>query len=85
LTNVVVVPSSAVRPGLTGSYVLVVRPDLKVQRRPVTTGNRLGMETIIASGVTAGERLVTSGQERVTPGKPIKIHAEAGHSFASTP
>jgi membrane fusion protein, multidrug efflux system len=73
LTNMVVVRSSAVRPGLTGSYVLVVRPDLFVERRAVTTGNRFGAETIIASGITAGELLVTSGQERVTPGNPIKI------------
>jgi multidrug efflux system membrane fusion protein len=76
LTNVVVVPSSAVQPGLTGPYLLVVRPDLTVERRPVTTGNRFGKETIIASGIAAGERLVTSGQAHVTPGKQIKIHAE---------
>jgi multidrug efflux system membrane fusion protein len=85
LTNVVVVPSSAVRSGLTGSYVLVVRPDLKVESRPVTTGNRFGIETIIASGLAPGERLITSGQEHVTLGKPIKVHAEASHSFASMP
>jgi multidrug efflux system membrane fusion protein len=85
LTNVIVVPSSAVRPGLTGTYVVVVRPDLKVERRPVTTGNRSGMETLITSGLAPGERLITSGQEHVTLGKPIKIHAEARHSLAGTP
>jgi len=51
----------------------------------VTTGNRFGKETIIASGIAAGERLITSGQEHVTPGKQIKIHAETSHSLASTP
>ena len=33
----------------------------------------------------AGERLITAGQERVTPGKRLKIHAEPSHSLASSP
>jgi len=85
LTNAVVVPSSAVRLGLSGPYLLVVKPDLTVERRPVTTANRAGGETIIASGLQAGERLITAGQERVTPGKHLEIHAETSHSFASSP
>jgi len=84
LTNAVVVPSSAVRLGLSGPYLLVVKPDLTVERRPVTTGNRSGGETIIASGLQAGERLITAGQERVTPGKRLKIPAETSHAFASS-
>jgi multidrug efflux system membrane fusion protein len=85
LTNAVVVPSSAVRLGLSGPYLLVVKPDLTVERRPVSAGNRAGGETIIASGLQAGERLITAGQERVTPGKHIKLHAETSHAFASSP
>ena len=85
LTNAVVVPSSAVQLGLTGPYLLVVRPDLSVERRLVTTGNRMGRETIIASGIHAGESLVIGGQEHVTPGKQIRIHAENSSSLASTP
>jgi multidrug efflux system membrane fusion protein len=85
LTSAVVVPSSAVRLGLSGPYLLVVKPDLTVERRPVSAGNRAGGETIIASGLQAGERLITAGQERVTPGKHIKLHAETSHAFASSP
>ena len=85
LTNAVVVPSSAVQLGLHGPYVLVVRPDLKVERRLVTTGNRFGKDTIIASGVEAGERLITSSQKDIAPGKQIKIQADNGHFVASTP
>jgi len=85
LTNVVVVPSSAVQSGLAGPYLLVVRPDLTVERRPVTTGNRYGGETIIVSGIKDGQRLITSGQKYVTPGKHIKIPAGINHSLASTP
>jgi multidrug efflux system membrane fusion protein len=85
LTNAVVVPSSAVRSGLSGPYLLVVKPDLTVERRPVTTGNLAGGETVIASGLQAGERLITTGQGRVTPGKHLKIPAETSHALASSP
>jgi multidrug efflux system membrane fusion protein len=85
MTNAVVVPSSAVRLGLSGPYLLVVKPNLTVERRPVTTGNRAGGETIIASGLQAGERLITTGQERVTPDKHLKIPAETSHALASSP
>ena len=84
LANAVVVPSSAVQSGLGGPYLLVVRPDFTVERRPVTTGNRIGRETIIASGLKDGETLITSGQEHVTPGKRIKLHSENSRSLATT-
>jgi len=73
LTNAVVVPSSAVQSGLAGAYVLVVRPDLRVERRLVTAGNQFGKDTIIASGIEAGEKLITSGQKDIVPGKQLKI------------
>jgi len=84
LTNVVVVPSSAVQVGLAGPYLLVVRPDLIVERRPVTVGNRFGEETIIASGIASGEKLIITGQEFITPGKQIKIHSVTSHALVST-
>ena len=85
LTNVVVVPSSAVQVGVAGPYLLVVRPNLTVERRAVTIDNQLGKETIIASGIASGEKLITNGQEHVTPGKQIKIQAGNGHFLARTP
>jgi len=85
LTNVVVVPSSAVQLGLAGPFVLVVGPDHKVERRLVTPGNQLGEFTIIAFGIQAGERLIISGQKDIAPGKPIKIQAANGRFLAKTP
>lgn len=83
LTNVVAVPSSALQMGLAGPYLLVVRPNLTVERRRVTTGSQAGRETVIVSGIKDGERLITSGQRYVTPGKQIKIPAETSHALAA--
>ena len=71
--------------GLTGPFVLVVRPNRKVERRLVTTANQFGKDTIIASGIEAGERLIISGQKDIAPGKKIKIQAGNGHFLARTP
>ena len=85
LTNVVVVPSSAVQLGLAGPFVLIVRPDFKVERRLVTPGNQLGDFTVIASGIEPGERLIISGQKDIAPGKTIKVQADNGQFVARTP
>jgi len=51
----------------------------------VTTGNQFGKDTVIASGIAAGERLIISGQKDIAPGKQIKIQADNGHFLAKTP
>jgi len=85
LTNVVVVPTSAVQLGLAGPFVLIVRPDHKVERRLVTPGNQLNEFTIIASGIEAGEKLIISGQKDIAPGKQITIQVGNGRVLARTP
>ncbi len=82
--NAVVVPSSAVQADPTGQYVLVIGPDLVVERRLVDIYARAAGETIIKSGVAAGEKLVSSGQGGVTPGQRIKIHLPARNYLANT-
>jgi len=84
LTNAVVIPASAVQTGVGGPYVLIVRPDLRAERRAVRVGEQLDGETIITAGIRAGERLITRGQEHATPGKRIRTTAHEGH-LASVP
>ncbi|HXH84869.1 MAG TPA: efflux RND transporter periplasmic adaptor subunit, partial [Candidatus Tectomicrobia bacterium] len=68
-----VVPSPAILPGQRGPYVFVVKPDQTVEARPVTPGRRLGAETIVESGLAAGEQVVTDGQLRLAPGAKVEI------------
>jgi multidrug efflux system membrane fusion protein len=68
LTNAVVVPSQAVQAGQNGQFVFVVKADRTVEVRPVKTSVTVKGETAIASGVRAGETVVTDGQLRLAPG-----------------
>jgi multidrug efflux system membrane fusion protein len=70
-----VVPSAAVQVGQQGTYVFVVTPEGAAEARPVTVARQVGDDTVLASGVAAGERVVTEGQRRVTPG--ARVEAEA--------
>jgi membrane fusion protein, multidrug efflux system len=71
-SGAVVVPSEAIQTGQQGQYVFVVRPDLTVEARPVTTGVVAEGETVIEKGVLAGEKVVTDGQLRLVPGTKVE-------------
>ncbi len=69
--NAVVVPSAAVQTGQNGQYVFVVKPDSTAEMRNVTVSRIVGSESVITSGVRAGDQVVTDGQVRLTPGKKV--------------
>ena len=73
LTNVVVVPSPAVQTGQNGQFVYVVKSDQTAEERPVTIGITFDGDTVIASGLKAGETVVTDGQLRLAPGAAVSV------------
>jgi len=76
LTNAVVVPAQAVQAGQAGPSVFVVKADQTVAQRPVTNGVTVLNETVITAGVAAGERVVTDGQLRLTPGAKVEDQSQ---------
>jgi multidrug efflux system membrane fusion protein len=71
--NALVVPSEAVQQGQNGTYVFVIKPDNTVDLHQVTIDRSVGDQTVVASGVKAGDRVVTDGQMRLTPGAKVEI------------
>jgi len=69
--NALVIPSEGVQTGQNGQYVFVVKPDHTVEMRPVKLARTVGGESVIASGLTAGETVVTQGQLRLAPGVKV--------------
>jgi multidrug efflux system membrane fusion protein len=67
------VPTAALQTGQNGTYVYVVNADLTAQQQPVKVGWAVGDTTVIASGLQAGQKVVTDGQLRLTPGTRVEI------------
>jgi membrane fusion protein, multidrug efflux system len=73
LPDTILVPSQAVQTGQDGAFVFVVERDMSAKARPVVVGDSLDGQTVIKSGIKAGETVVTDGQLRLFPGAKVKI------------
>jgi membrane fusion protein (multidrug efflux system) len=65
--------------------VAVVGPDNKVDIRPVQTGERFGSLWIIEKGLSAGERVVVEGVQKVKPGMVVNPKPAAEPATTATP
>jgi multidrug efflux system membrane fusion protein len=71
--NSIVIPTAALQTSQSGTYVYVVNQDLTAQPQPVKVAWNVGDNTVIASGLQPGQRVVTDGQLRLTPGAKVNI------------
>jgi multidrug efflux system membrane fusion protein len=85
LQNVVLVPTPAVQSGAPGDYVYLVNADQSVSVHKVTPGPSDGMNTVILSGLAAGQTVVTDGMDRLSDGAKIKIAAPKPAAGAVAP
>lgn len=75
--DALLVPDLAIQRDLSGSFVLIVNDENKVESRYVERGARVGTDRIITSGLSGDERVIVSGIQRARPGIPVRV-AEAG-------
>jgi membrane fusion protein, multidrug efflux system len=73
LRQVVVVPTAAVQRGPNGTYVYVVKSDMTVTVRPITVSQQDDLRAVIASGLQAGEQVVTTGFGRLAEGTLVTV------------
>jgi membrane fusion protein, multidrug efflux system len=70
--SALVVPSAAIQNGLQGAFVWTIETDDKgattAKIQPVKVALAQGQVTILDSGVTAGEKIVVDGADRLRPG-----------------
>jgi membrane fusion protein, multidrug efflux system len=72
--NAIVVPTAALQTSQSGSFIYVIDQDLKAQPQAVKVAWTAGDETVLAPGsVQPGQRVVTDGQLRLTPGAKVEI------------
>jgi multidrug efflux system membrane fusion protein len=70
--NGTTIPSSAVQAGLNGSFTYVIKSDMTVEVRQLTV-RQVENNTALVSGLQPGEKVVTSGQFRLTPGAKVVV------------
>lgn len=82
IKDATVMPDDAVQHGNDGLYVYVVT-DGKAGLRKIKIGPSTDGKTLVDSGVTAGEQVVTAGQYRVQPGSALTVNvASSGQTSA---
>jgi multidrug efflux system membrane fusion protein len=70
--NALTIPSVAVERGPDGLFAYVVKPDTKVEARPIKVGVNTGAYAVVDNGLSPGEEVVTGGQYRLEPGTAVK-------------
>jgi multidrug efflux system membrane fusion protein len=73
LRGAIVVPTASVQRGPNGTFVFLVQSGDTVTVRAVTVTQQDEKQTVIASGLQAGDRVVTTGFTRLADGSKITI------------
>ncbi len=78
IENAVVVPVTALRLGASGDYVYVLNgADRTVSLRLVKRGPATVDKVVVASGLKAGERVITEGADRLKDGARVVLPGDA--------
>jgi multidrug efflux system membrane fusion protein len=73
LQNATVIPAAAVNHGPNGAYVYIVGTDNKVAMKPVTVLASQDGVSVIKTGLSAGQVVVTDGQMSLKPGAAVSV------------
>jgi RND family efflux transporter MFP subunit len=68
----VVVPTTAMQVSQAGNFVFVIK-DGKAVQQPVKIARMLGAETVLESGLSGGETVVTDGHLQLNNNSPVAI------------
>ncbi len=77
LPNVIVVPSVAVQQGANGSYVYIVTPESTVKLAYVKVIQEGEQKSVIGSGISEGDLVVTTGFASLQDGTKVKVDTSA--------
>lgn len=84
LQDAIVIPAAALQMGNEGHFVWVVNSDNKVSKKSVTAGLQDSHQVVINAGLSAGERVVTDGLDRLTEGAQVEVVAPQSTALKSS-
>jgi multidrug efflux system membrane fusion protein len=73
-------PASAIQRGPQGTFTYAVDANNTVQVKPVQIALTQGNTVVIGSGLQAGDKVVTDGQEKLQPGSRVSVQPPATQS-----
>lgn len=73
LHNAVIIPTAAVQQGAQGSFVYLLNTDSTVSVKPIKLGITYGDNTVVNSGLTPREIVVTEGADKLTDGATVSV------------
>jgi multidrug efflux system membrane fusion protein len=73
LKNAVTVPTAAIQQGTAGGYVYVLNADNTVSMIAVVSSVTEGTETVVTSGLSAGQSVVTEGTDKLADGMKVTV------------
>jgi multidrug efflux system membrane fusion protein len=71
--GVVTVPAAAIQRSPQSTFVYAVKPDFSVESRNVVTGLTEGEDTVVQSGLQAGDTVVIDGVDKLRPGMKVDL------------
>jgi multidrug efflux system membrane fusion protein len=75
LDQVVVIPTPAVQRGPSGAFAYVLKADDSVTVRPIAVAHQFETQAVIARGISAGDKVVTTGFSRLKEGASVSVAA----------
>jgi multidrug efflux system membrane fusion protein len=84
LKQATVVPESAVQRGQNGLYAFVVGDANRVEVRSITVDQEGHGQSVVSQGLSAGEKVVTAGQYRLTQGALVSANAAGAQDAPET-
>ena len=69
--------ATVVRNNRGQALAMLVSDKAVVEARPIETGQNIGDQIVVLSGLKVGEQLITSGLQKIRPGAPVKVAVSA--------
>jgi membrane fusion protein (multidrug efflux system) len=72
--DAILVPAESISRNSKGqAFVMLVNDKSTVESRIIDSGQNIGSNVLVKEGLTAGERLITAGFQKIKPGAPVKF------------
>lgn len=80
---VLLIPQTSVSQDATGQYVMTVTSEGVVVQKYITVGDVVGNNFVVISGLEAGDRVVTIGQQKLQNGQQVNVSEVTMPSYES--